>query len=71
MANYNIEIEIQIDEEIVRVDSTSGDYLYDLDSIEGGNVLSKILYSDVQVTVYAQGKTFNSIDEYNEWKESQ
>lgn len=69
MSDYNIEVEISIDEGLVRVESISGEYVYDLDSEKGATLLARVLGSDTQTTVYAQGNTFNSIDEYNEWAE--
>jgi hypothetical protein len=54
MTDYNIEVEIDYQEQIIKVDSFSGEYLYDLYSIEGQELLDKILGTDVVVTVYRQ-----------------
>jgi hypothetical protein len=55
MVDYNIEVEIDETERIIKVDSFSGEYLYDLDSIEGQELLNRIMGTDVQITVYRQG----------------
>lgn len=54
MKDYNIEVEIDEVERIIKVDSFSGEYTYDLDSVEGQNILDKILGTDVQITIYRQ-----------------
>lgn len=62
--DYNIEIVIDHDNEIIHVVSDTGqEYVYLTDSVEGANILGKVLGTNVSITVYSQGQEM-SAEEY-------
>jgi len=67
MTDYNIEIEIFPELGYMTADTTSGRYEYDIDSAEGGSIIAKTIGSNAPTTVYAQNRTFNSLEEYNDY----
>jgi len=67
MTDYNIEIEIFPEMGYMTIDSPSGHYEYDINSVQGGEIIAKTIGSDAPTTVYAQNRTFNSIEDYSEY----
>jgi len=63
MTDYNIEIDVYADDGYMIVNSTSGKYVYAIDSVEGADLLSKVLGSDVSTIVYSQDEEM-SLEEY-------
>lgn len=56
MTEYDIEIEIDTDDNTITASTPSGVYTYDLDSVKGADLLSKLLGSNVHATIYSQGR---------------
>lgn len=66
---YDVDVEIDVDEDRMTVHSANNEYVYSTSGSAGEDIILKIVGTDVQVTVYAQGVKFDSIEEYNEYKE--